>query len=108
MSTSGPHRVSVLALRTVLPLELGIATQIFGTDPFYQLTVCAERRTNTVAGSDFTITAVANLEAMEGADTLIVPGYNIETELSTTLLRALADSHARARAWSPSAQAPSH
>ena len=94
MSTSGPRRVSVLALPTVLPLELGIATQIFGTDPFYQLTVCAERRTNTVAGSDFTITAVANLEAIEGADTLIVPGYNIETELSTALLRALADSHA--------------
>lgn len=94
MSTSGPHRVSVLAPPTVLPLELGIATQIFGTDPFYELIVCAERRTTTVAGGAFTITAFANLEAMEGADTLIVPGYNIETELSTTLLRALADSHA--------------
>jgi transcriptional regulator GlxA family with amidase domain len=91
---TGLHTVSVLALPTVLPLELGIATQIFGTDPFYKLTICAERRTNTASRSDFTITVDASLEALEGADTVIVPGYNIATELSPTVLRALAESYA--------------
>ena len=35
------HRVTVLVLPGVLPLEFGIAVQIFGTDPHYELTVCA-------------------------------------------------------------------
>ena len=33
------HRVVVLSLPGVLPLELGIAAQIFSMDPNYELTV---------------------------------------------------------------------
>src|SRR5258706_400036 len=52
------HRVSVLVLPGVLPLEFGAATQIFARDPHYDLTVCAQAR--TVPGSGFTITTAAS------------------------------------------------
>jgi hypothetical protein len=38
------HRVTVLVLPGVLPLEFGIAVQIFGTDQHYELTMCAAGR----------------------------------------------------------------
>ena len=52
---SRPHRVAVLVLPGVIPLELGIVTEVFGRDPHYDLTVCAQRRTSPVSGSGFTI-----------------------------------------------------
>ena len=52
------HRVTVLALPGVLPLEFGIAAQIFGTDPHYELTVCAA---GPVQGDGFCLTATAGL-----------------------------------------------
>ncbi|MFD8380873.1 hypothetical protein ACFV2X_20380 [Streptomyces sp. NPDC059679] len=36
------HHVAVLVLPGVLALEFGTATQIFSTDPHYELTVRAE------------------------------------------------------------------
>ena len=38
------HRVVVLGLPGVLPLELGIAAQIFSMDPNYELTVAFTRQ----------------------------------------------------------------
>ena len=61
MSPSRRHRVAVLVLPGVLPLEFGAATQIFARDPHYDLAVCAEAR--TVPGSGFTITTAAGLAA---------------------------------------------
>jgi len=55
MMSKRPHRVAVLALPAVLPLELGAATQIFGRDPYYQLTVCAEGRFVSLPGSGLTM-----------------------------------------------------
>jgi transcriptional regulator GlxA family with amidase domain len=66
------HRVTVLVLPGVLPLEFGIAAQIFGTDPHYELTVCAA---GPVHGDGFCVTASAGLGALAGADTVVVPGY---------------------------------
>jgi hypothetical protein len=54
------HRVTVLVLPGVLPLEFGIAVQIFGTDPHYELTVCAA---GPVHGDGFCVTASAGLGA---------------------------------------------
>src|SRR5439155_20089288 len=39
MMSKHPHRVAVLALPAVIPLELGIAAEIFGSDPHYRPTV---------------------------------------------------------------------
>ena len=54
------HRVTVLVLPGVLPLEFGIAVQIFGTDPHYELTVCAA---GPVHVDGFCVTASADLGA---------------------------------------------
>jgi transcriptional regulator GlxA family with amidase domain len=87
------HRVMVLVLPGVLPLEFGIATQIFGTDPHYQLTVCAS---GPVRGDGFCITASAGLSALADADTVVVPGYrDYEAEPPADVLTALRDAHRR-------------
>jgi transcriptional regulator GlxA family with amidase domain len=91
-----PHRVAVVALPGVLPLELGTATQIFDRDPHYDLTVCAPSQSEPVTSSGFTINATAGLEGLEGAETVIVPGYeDIDAAVPRTVLDALRDAHAR-------------
>ena len=85
--------VTVLVLPGVLPLEFGIAAQIFGSDPHYELTVCAS---GPVHGDGFCVTASAGLGALAGADTVVVPGYrDIDAKLSGDVLAALRDAHQR-------------
>lgn len=88
--------MAVLVLPGVLPLEFGIATQIFGGDPHYELVVCASDRTRPVPGSGFAITAAAGLEALADAETVIVPGYgDVDAPLPAETLAALRSAHAR-------------
>jgi len=85
----------VLVVPGVLPLEFGIATQIFGMDPHYCLTVCAEVSAPR-QGAGFTINASAGLQGLRRAETVIVPGYDdIDVELPQTVLSALRAVHAR-------------
>ena len=87
------HRVTVLVLPGVLPLEFGIAVQIFGTDPHYELTVCAA---GPVHGDGFCVTASAGLGALADADTVVVPGYrDIDAKPSGDVLAGLLDAHQR-------------
>lgn len=70
-----PHRVAVLALDGVTPLDLAIPMQIFNARPetSYDVTLCAERpQVTTTAG--FTLNAPGGLEQLLAADTVIVPG----------------------------------
>src|SRR5580704_4195867 len=87
------HRVTVLVLPGVLPLEFGIAVQIFGTDPHCELTVCAA---GPVHGDGFCVTASAGLGALADADSVGVPGYrDIDAKPSGDVLAALRDAHQR-------------
>ena len=96
MNASRPHRVAVLVLPGVIPLELGIVTEVFGRDPHYDVTVCAQRRTSPVSGSGFTINASAGIQALDQAETVIVPGYeDVDGTVSTIALDALRAAHAR-------------
>jgi transcriptional regulator GlxA family with amidase domain len=96
MMSKRPHRVAVLALPAVLPLELGTATQIFGRDPHYRLTVCAEGRSASLPGSGLTINTPAGLEGLKHADTVIIPGYeDVDATVSTAVLDAIRAAHAR-------------
>ena len=65
MNASRPHRVAVLVLPTVISLELGTVTEVFGRDPYYELTVCAESPTSTVSGCGFTINTTDKLDALD-------------------------------------------
>jgi len=94
MSPRRPHRVAVLVLPGVLPLEFGAVTQIFSRDPHYDLAVCAEAR--SVPGSGFTLTTAAGLEGLKRADTVIVPGYeDVDAVVTTAVLDALRTAHAK-------------
>jgi transcriptional regulator GlxA family with amidase domain len=91
-----PHRVAVVVLPGVIPLEFGTAAQLFGRDPRYDLTLCAERRAAPVPAIGFTITTSAGLEGLNRAQTVIVPGYeNIDATVSPAVLEALRAAHAR-------------
>ena len=88
MISERPHRVAVLALPAVIPLELGIAAEIFGRDPHYRLTVCAEGRSASLPGSGLTVTTPAGLEGLKRADTVIIPGYeDVDATVSAAVRR---------------------
>ncbi|MFG3015863.1 GlxA family transcriptional regulator [Streptomyces cinerochromogenes] len=71
------HRVMVLAVDGVLPMDLGIPTQIFNARPNtpYELTVCGDTEGAVTTSAGFTLGLTAGLEALAEADTVIVPGF---------------------------------
>src|SRR6266705_3275364 len=96
MPPKSAHRVAVLALPGVLALELGTAAHIFGRDPHYDLTVCAEGPTVPTPSSGFTISTPAGLEALRCAETVIVPGYeDVDASVSIAVADALRAAHER-------------
>ncbi len=95
-STAEHHRIVVLALPGVLLLDLGIPVQTFGPDPHYRVTVCTDPSAGPVLSGGFTVTAPAGLEALEDADTVVVPGYeDPDAPVPDTALAALRAAHAR-------------
>ena len=96
MQPASPHRVAVVVLPGVIPLEFGTAAQVFGRDPHYDVALCAEGRTAAVAGYGFSINTSAGLGGLRRAQTVIVPGYdNVDSTVSAAVLDALRAAHAR-------------
>ena len=88
------HRIAVLVLPGVPALEFGIATQSFAADPHYDVVICAGGPPGPVPSSGFTVTASAGLDALIGADTVLVPGYHdIDTPPPDAVLEALRSAH---------------
>jgi transcriptional regulator GlxA family with amidase domain len=91
------HKVAVLALHGVVPLDLGIACDAFGRvrssngRMAYRVLVCGEAR--RVRSGVFDIHPPCALEKIASADTLIIPGIDdanrsIPTPVLTTIRRA--------------------
>ena len=73
------HRVAVLALDGMAPLDLAIPLQIFGPRPEtpYRVSVCGP--TSTVSSTTgFALSVTGGLGVLRTADTLIVPGIDPE------------------------------
>ncbi|MFF9478913.1 GlxA family transcriptional regulator [Streptomyces sp. NPDC014733] len=71
---AAPHRVVVLALDGVYPFELGIPARIFGSLPArYTVVTCSADGRPVRTRADFTITADHGPEALESADTVVIP-----------------------------------
>lgn len=71
------HRVAVLALDGVIAFDLATPIEVFGRTevggrPGYAVEVCAPRR--RVRSGGFDVVVEAGLEALERADTIVVPG----------------------------------
>ncbi|GAA2630586.1 helix-turn-helix domain-containing protein [Actinomadura fulvescens] len=76
------HRVVVLALDGVYPFELGIPVRIFGTatgrdgEPLYEVITCGLDGGPVRTGADFAIAVEHGAEAIETADTLVIPPFD--------------------------------
>ncbi|WP_444543283.1 helix-turn-helix domain-containing protein [Longimycelium tulufanense] len=73
--TAQPHRVVVVALPEVVAFDLSIAAEVFGNNQRYAFRLCTpgSRRVRTSTG--FAVTGTVGLAALDGADTVIIPGY---------------------------------
>ncbi|NGO69129.1 GlxA family transcriptional regulator [Streptomyces boncukensis] len=104
----GRHRVAVLVRHGLLPIELGIPHRLMGRaktaegEPLYEVVTCtadvpAPGAVRTDA--DFTVNVAYGPEALEEADTVIVPAAHGSDEPHSTgaLGRNLADALARIR-----------
>ena len=75
-----PHRVVALLHPPQSPFELSCATEVFGTvqpdePPRYSLAVCAERPGPLETTAGYRMLVDAGPEALEEADTVVVPGW---------------------------------
>ncbi|KAA9166103.1 helix-turn-helix domain-containing protein [Amycolatopsis acidicola] len=92
------HRVAVLALDGVTPLDLAIPAQIFSARPEtpYEMTVCGLGSTvATTAG--FGLAAPGGLDEVRAADTVIVPGFEPLRTPPEAVLEVLAAARDRGR-----------
>ncbi|MET8850797.1 helix-turn-helix domain-containing protein [Amycolatopsis sp. NPDC004625] len=93
------HRIVVVLLEEVLPLDYAIPVHVFGREApeAYELvTVTVGGGAVPVAGGT-TVVPDGGLELLRGAETIIVPGYAgaVDRELPGSLVRALAGAHRR-------------
>lgn len=71
-----PHRIAVLALHGVSPLEVGVPFQVFDHRGLpYELALCGRDAGPIVTDSGWEITATHGLDAVIAADTVIVPAF---------------------------------
>ncbi|WP_460067746.1 helix-turn-helix domain-containing protein [Streptomyces sp. YKOK-I1] len=81
-SSQQPHHVVVIVDEGTNPFEVGVATELFGLPrpelglpgPLYEVTLCAPAREVRMNHGFFRLSGVPGLEAVDGADTLVVPG----------------------------------
>ncbi|MFJ4975134.1 helix-turn-helix domain-containing protein [Streptomyces coeruleorubidus] len=81
-SSHRPHQVAVIVDEGTNPFEVGVATELFGLPrpelglpgPLYEVSLCAPAPEIRMNHGFFTLTGVRGLEAVDRADTLVVPG----------------------------------
>ncbi|NKQ56944.1 helix-turn-helix domain-containing protein [Amycolatopsis sp. K13G38] len=92
------HRVAVLALDGVTPLDLAIPAQIFSAraETPYEMTLCGpDPMVATTAG--FRLAVSGGLEQVRAADTVIVPGFEPLQRPAEAVLDVLAEARDRGR-----------
>lgn len=80
------HRVAVLALPNVYPFELGIPARIFGAargpagERLYEVITCSLDGGPVATSADFAVVVEHGVDALETADTLVIPPFTWEAE----------------------------
>ncbi len=75
------HQIVALCLDRVVAFDLTAATQVFGTawgpdgSRLYEVVTCSEGGARVATTTDFVIEPGHGLDAVETADTVVVPGY---------------------------------
>ncbi|MGA5140334.1 helix-turn-helix domain-containing protein [Streptomyces azureus] len=103
-SSHRPHQVAVIVDKGTNPFEVGVATELFGLPrpelglpgPLYEVTLCAPAPEIRMNHGFFTLTGVRGLDAVDRADTLVVPGRpdNVVPR-APAVLDAIRRAHAR-------------
>ncbi|WP_405842047.1 GlxA family transcriptional regulator [Streptomyces sp. NBC_01518] len=99
-----PHRVAVIVDEGTNPFEVGVATELFGLPrpelglpgPLYEVLVCTPAREVRMNHGFFTLSGAHGLDAVDTADTLVVPGRpdNVVPR-GAAVLDAIRRAHAR-------------
>src|SRR4051794_14637958 len=97
------HRVACLAFDGLAPFELGVAAEVFAlarpeldTGHWYEFALCAPQAGPLRVMGGFAVVAPHGLEALERADTVIVPGVpDPHEDPPPAVLDALRSAHAR-------------
>ncbi|GAA2789075.1 helix-turn-helix domain-containing protein [Kitasatospora paracochleata] len=99
---AAPHRVVVIVDENSNPFELGCATEVFGLDRpeigrrLYDFRLCAPEPGIRMRDGFFTLGGVADLSAVEHADTVIVPNRpDTEVPRRPAVLAAIRRAHGR-------------
>ncbi|MGX7670293.1 GlxA family transcriptional regulator [Plantactinospora sp. DSM 117369] len=77
-----PHRIVVLALDSVVGLDLGTPAQVFGTardtdeEPLYTVTTCTSGGRPVRSTAGFQVLPDHGLEILADADTIVLPGIH--------------------------------
>ncbi|MGW1775972.1 GlxA family transcriptional regulator [Streptomyces sp. NPDC002104] len=100
--TRRPHRVVVIAVPPVTTFDLSIPEVVFGAtrlgeDPAYEVTVCTPAPGVVKAAIGTDVFVRHGLEAVEGADTVMVTGTGARVGADPRVLDALRDAAARGR-----------
>ncbi len=97
-----PHHVAILAYDGLCTFEFGCAVELFALErpelgvPWYSYAVCAEERGPLRAAGGLSVHAPHGLEALDAADTIVIPGWRDAGEApSPTLLASLQRAYAR-------------
>jgi AraC family transcriptional activator FtrA len=97
-----PHHVAILAYDRLCTFEFGCAIELFALErpelgvPWYSYMVCAVEAGPLRAAGGFALQAPHGLEAIDGADTIVIPGWrDIDDTPPRALLDALRRAHAR-------------
>ncbi|MGW0469949.1 helix-turn-helix domain-containing protein [Streptomyces coeruleorubidus] len=103
-SSHRPHQVAVIVDEGINPFEVGVATELFGLPrpelglpgPLYEVTLCGPAPEIRMNHGFFTLTGVRGLDAVDRADTLVVPGRpdNVVPR-APAVLDAIRRAHAR-------------
>jgi transcriptional regulator GlxA family with amidase domain len=86
------HRVVALAIADVVAFDLAIPGQVFGhrdERDRYSFAVCAARAGAVRSTTGYDVQAVAGLEALDTADTIVVPGFWPLTDPAPEILDGL-------------------
>lgn len=96
------HRVAVLAFDGISPFHLSVPGLVFGRIgtstrelALYRVDTCAEEPGILRTPSDVELNVRNGLDTIERAETVVVPSWNPELELSPAIRRALHDAHSR-------------
>ncbi|MEV6345872.1 helix-turn-helix domain-containing protein [Actinoplanes sp. NPDC051851] len=102
MPQGSSHRIAMIVDDGSNPFELGVATELFGLRrpelerSWYDFTLCSHTPAVSMHAGLFTLSEVAGLDALDGADTVIVPNRpDPQTPPDDAVLTAVRDAARR-------------